>query len=158
MRQKIPIQTPLPILRQILIISLIQRQILASLTVHQNGISILTDGWFTNTPFFTLLVSTNRLLFLVFILKYNMFKFWSVEVGQVFPVSSKIVHRWVTKICCLTFRHRASSIQDRHFATLQRTLFIYLINIYISLSDICLTCIIDINNIDNKLDGTITAY
>jgi hypothetical protein len=26
----------------------------------------------------------------------------------------------------LTFRHRASSIQDRHFATLQRTLFIYI--------------------------------
>ena len=40
---------------------------------------------------------------------------------------------------CLPFRHRASSIQDRHFATLQRTLFIYLINKYISLSDICLT-------------------
>ena len=30
----------------------------------------------------------------------------------------------------LTFRHRASSIKDRHFATLQRTLFIYLINKY----------------------------
>ena len=41
--------------------------------------------------------------------------------------------------CCLTFRHRASSIQDRRFATLQRTLFIYLIDKYISLSDICLT-------------------
>ena len=39
----------------------------------------------------------------------------------------------------LTFRHRASSIQDSHFGTLQRTLFIYLINKYISLSDICLT-------------------
>ena len=39
----------------------------------------------------------------------------------------------------LTFRHRASSTQDRRFATLQRTLFIYLINKYISLSDICLT-------------------
>ena len=39
----------------------------------------------------------------------------------------------------LTFRHRASSVQDRHFATLQRTVFIYLINKYISLSDICLT-------------------
>ena len=38
----------------------------------------------------------------------------------------------------LTFRHRASSTQDRRFATLQRTLFIYLINKYISLSDICL--------------------
>ena len=39
----------------------------------------------------------------------------------------------------LTFRHRASSIYDRHFATLQRTLFIYLINKYISLSDMCFT-------------------
>ena len=58
----------------------------------------------------------------------------------------------------LTFRHRASSIQDRSFATLQRTLFIYLINKYISLSDICLTVHIDINNIDNQLDATITAY
>ena len=39
----------------------------------------------------------------------------------------------------LTFRHRASSIQDRRFASLQRTLFIHVINKYISLSDICLT-------------------
>ena len=39
----------------------------------------------------------------------------------------------------LTFRHRASSIQDRRFATLKRTLFIYLIKKYISLSDTCLT-------------------
>ena len=39
----------------------------------------------------------------------------------------------------MTFRYRASSIQDRRFATLQRTVFIYLINKYISLSDICLT-------------------
>ena len=31
----------------------------------------------------------------------------------------------------LTFRHRASSIKDRRFATPQRTLFIYLINKYI---------------------------
>ena len=29
---------------------------------------------------------------------------------------------------------------------------------YISLSNICLTCISDINNIDNQLDATITAY
>ena len=34
-------------------------------------------------------------------------------------------------LCSLTFRHRASSTQDRHFDTLQRTLFIYLINKYI---------------------------
>ena len=41
----------------------------------------------------------------------------------------------------LTFRHRASSIQDRRFTTHQRTLFVCLINEYtsISLSDICLT-------------------
>ena len=39
----------------------------------------------------------------------------------------------------LTFRHRASSIYDRRFDTLQRTFFIHLINKYISLSDICLT-------------------
>ena len=39
----------------------------------------------------------------------------------------------------LTFTHRASSIEDRSFATLQRKVFIYLINKYISLSDICLT-------------------
>ena len=39
----------------------------------------------------------------------------------------------------LTFRHHASCIQDRCFTTLQRTLFIYLINKYTSLSDICLT-------------------
>ena len=39
----------------------------------------------------------------------------------------------------LTFRHRASPIYDRRFATLQTTPFIYLINKYISLSDICLT-------------------
>jgi hypothetical protein len=42
-------------------------------------------------------------------------------------------------ITYLTFRHRASSIWDRRFATPQRTLFVYLINKYISLSDICLT-------------------
>ena len=39
----------------------------------------------------------------------------------------------------LTFRHLRPVYRDRHFATLQRTLFIYLINKYISLSDICLT-------------------
>ena len=40
----------------------------------------------------------------------------------------------------LIFRHRASCLyRDRRFATLQTTLFIYLINKYISLSDICLT-------------------
>ena len=39
----------------------------------------------------------------------------------------------------LTFRHVRPVYMDRCFATLQRTLFIYLINKYISLSDICLT-------------------
>jgi len=42
----------------------------------------------------------------------------------------------------LTFRHRASSILGQAFH--------YLI--------IALPCIIDINNIDNQLDATITAY
>jgi len=73
---------------------------------------------------------------------------------------------WNNKFCLmknaevisLTFRRRASSIQDRRFSALQRRLFIYLINNYISLSDICLTCIIGINNIDNQLDATVTAY
>ena len=52
------------------------------------------------------------------------------------------MNRWMPYlVSCnvLTFRHRGSSIQDRRFATLQRTLFIYLINKYISLLDICLT-------------------
>ena len=44
-----------------------------------------------------------------------------------------------TKASSLTFRHRASCILGQAFTTLQRTLFIYLINKYISLSDICLT-------------------
>ena len=39
----------------------------------------------------------------------------------------------------LTFRRLRPVYRDRRFATLQRTLFIYLINKYISLSDICLT-------------------
>ena len=38
----------------------------------------------------------------------------------------------------LTFRRHAFSIKDWCFPSLQRTLFIYLINKYISLSDICL--------------------
>ena len=45
----------------------------------------------------------------------------------------------VCNCCILTFRHRSFSMQDRRFAILQRTLFMYLINKYISLSDICLT-------------------
>ena len=39
----------------------------------------------------------------------------------------------------LNFKHRGSCILGQAFHTLQRTLFIYLINKYISLSDICLT-------------------
>ena len=61
------------------------------------------------------------------------------------PVSSEIRNDYVNhscqyiRLCVLTFRHRASSVQDRRFAALQRTPIIYLINKYISLSDICLT-------------------
>ena len=46
---------------------------------------------------------------------------------------------WTETWNTLTFRHRSFSMQDSRFATLQRTLFMYLINKYISLSDICLT-------------------
>ena len=58
------------------------------------------------------------------------------HLGHVPPGESK---NTFTCLFVLPFRHRASSIKDRRFATLQRTLFIYLINKYISLSDICLT-------------------
>jgi hypothetical protein len=56
-----------------------------------------------------------------------------------FCVHFSFLALYAMSLCCLTFRHRASSIQDRRFATPRRTLFIYLINKYISLSDICLT-------------------
>ena len=49
--------------------------------------------------------------------------------------------KWYT-LCILTFRHRASSILGQAFH--------YLIFAW--------PCIIDINNIDNQLDATITAY
>jgi len=42
-------------------------------------------------------------------------------------------------IYTLNFSHRASSIFDRRFATPWRTLFVYLINKYIPLSNICVT-------------------
>ena len=60
---------------------------------------------------------------------------WAVSMSQ----QGCDIQQKVKVVIPLTFRHRASSIQDRHFATLQRTPFIYLINKYISLSDICLT-------------------
>ena len=66
--------------------------------------------------------------------KTSMTNYRHVSLLAVFcKVLEKAMH------CRLTFRHCASSIQDRHFTTLQRTLFIYLINKYISLTDICLT-------------------
>ena len=64
-------------------------------------------------------------------------EFWNRNVT--FPPPRIISTNWRSFMQTLNFRHRASSIQDRCFATLQRTLFIYLINKYISLSDICLT-------------------
>ena len=61
-------------------------------------------------------------------------------LSRIMDVSSTTTSRYkVFHWFCLTFRHSASSIWDRSFAALQRTLFIYLINKYISLSDICLT-------------------
>ena len=59
----------------------------------------------------------------------------TAEFTQFFP---QIYRRTVISFS-LTFRHRASCIWDGHFTTLQRTLFIYLINKYISVYDICLT-------------------
>ena len=47
--------------------------------------------------------------------------------------TTKTVHKVINKGL------KAYVYRDRRFATLQRTLFIYLINKYISLSDICLT-------------------
>ena len=41
-----------------------------------------------------------------------------------------IYQHMLTTDCFLAFRHRASSIYDRHFATLQRTLFIFNQQIY----------------------------
>ena len=58
----------------------------------------------------------------------------------------------------LNFRHRASSLQDRRFATLQRKLFIYLINKLFLYLIFAWPCTIGINNIDNQLYATITAY
>ena len=62
--------------------------------------------------------------------------------SSVFSFKLAIFVRLLCQITCahalLTFRHHVSSVQDRHFTTLQRTLFIYLINKYISLFDICL--------------------
>ena len=46
--------------------------------------------------------------------------------------TTKTVHKVINKGLKAVYR-------DRRFASLQRTLFIYLINKYISLSDICLT-------------------
>ena len=54
-------------------------------------------------------------------------------------VAVAVVISFLKHLYSLTFRHRASCIQDKRFAALQRTLFIYLINIYNSFSDICLT-------------------
>ena len=69
----------------------------------------------------------------------KLFSFVNITHSSVLEVdiyyNLQSIHLWKW----LTFRHRASSIQDRRFATLQRRLFIYLINKYISLYDICLT-------------------
>ena len=61
--------------------------------------------------------------------------------GKIMGPDVEIVVKCKLFLCAsqLTFRHRASCIWDRHFATLQRMLFICLINKYISLFDICLT-------------------
>ena len=60
----------------------------------------------------------------------------------------------------LTFRHRASSILGQAGVSplsRERFLYIYSTNIFHYLI-FAWPCIIDINNIDNQLDATITAY
>ena len=93
---------------------------------------------------------------------YTMFHFTATaDIAPQTAVNKhcRCVSIWQYTALYLTFRHRASHIQDRRFVTNQRTLFIYLIKKYISLSDICLRpCIIYINNIDNQLDATRTGY
>ena len=67
-----------------------------------------------------------------------------VAVGQVAVLPGQC-HATIAPYTCIYLSSTQSLgtvrpvYRDRRFATLQRTLFIYLINKYISLSDICLT-------------------
>ena len=58
----------------------------------------------------------------------------------------------------LICRHRASCILGEAFhCSPENAFYIFNQQIYFII-DICLTCVIDINNIDHQLDATITAY
>ena len=74
-------------------------------------------------------------------LRYEIAVHVAIVVVVVFVVIAKerSISTIAYTLCHLTFRHRASAVGDRSFATLQSMLFIYLINKYISLSGICLT-------------------
>ena len=100
---------------------------------------------------------------LVAVISCKYCRFHVCHCTSIVRISSKFVCDWQQqnwKVNPLTFRHRASSIQDRRFAAFERTLVIYLINQYDIFHYLIFAspCIIDINNIDNQLDATITAY
>ena len=64
---------------------------------------------------------------------------WSLHVSPLFTLLSAKSHY---RSCFMDVYPLGTALllyRDRRFTTLQRTLFIYLINKYISLSDICLT-------------------
>ena len=61
------------------------------------------------------------------------------NISKQVTIANILLYLILPRHYALTFRHRSFSMQDRRFATLQRTLIIYLINKYISLSVICLT-------------------
>ena len=89
--------------------------------------------WCTST-FYVSLIAHLSITVAISNLTHNTF---SLKYVYYIPlhVSSNIM-LIIRRLNCI---NRTSSIYDRRFATLQRTLFIYLINKYISLSDICLT-------------------
>ena len=66
-------------------------------------------------------------------------KCFSVGVGWEQQLKASDVIFWDIALCLLTFRHRASCILGQAFHCSPENAFLYLINKYISLSDICLT-------------------
>jgi len=75
----------------------------------------------------------------------NLWTWWLIKIKDFWYIATRrLISTDVSKESVfssrrrLTFRHRASSVWYMRFSALQRTLFIYLINKYISLSDIYL--------------------
>jgi len=59
--------------------SLTKQQSVLTHTVRITEISARTDSWVTNTPSAKKIVSTKKLLILVFSYKHNMLKCWSIN-------------------------------------------------------------------------------